>query len=69
MHWRACICVDAAQFDERYRAPALDKGLDIMEILSAEPGGLSRAEIAHAMGRSLGEMYGHSPTSIRRCGD
>jgi DNA-binding IclR family transcriptional regulator len=40
-----------------YRAPALDKGLDIIELLSAEPGGLTRAEIVKAMGRSPGEIY------------
>ena len=29
-----------ARFDERYRAPALDKGLDMIEVLAEQPGGL-----------------------------
>ncbi|MGP2493788.1 IclR family transcriptional regulator [Mesorhizobium sp. PUT5] len=43
--------------DDRYRAPALDKGLDIIELLSAQPGGLTRAEIAKAMERRPSEVY------------
>ncbi|WP_378946743.1 IclR family transcriptional regulator [Mesorhizobium sp. ANAO-SY3R2] len=43
--------------DERYRAPALDKGLDILELLSEQPGGLTRAEIVKAMGRGPSEVY------------
>ena len=42
---------------DRYRAPALDKGLDILELLAAEPLGLTRAEIVKAMGRSPSEIY------------
>jgi DNA-binding IclR family transcriptional regulator len=42
---------------DRYRAPALDKGLDILELLSQEPSGLTRSEIVRAMGRSQGEIY------------
>jgi DNA-binding IclR family transcriptional regulator len=42
---------------DRYRAPALDKGLDILELLSKEPSGLTRSEIVRAMGRSQGEIY------------
>jgi DNA-binding IclR family transcriptional regulator len=43
--------------EDRYRAPALDKGLDILEFLSGQPGGLTRAEIVKAIGRSPGEIY------------
>lgn len=43
--------------DERYRAPALDKGLDILEYLSGQPHGLTRAEIVKAMGRRPSEIY------------
>lgn len=42
---------------DRYRAPALDKGLDILELLADEPGGLTRAEIVKLMGRSPSEIY------------
>lgn len=41
----------------RYRAPALDKGLDILELLSAQSHGLTRGEIVKAMGRSPSEIY------------
>jgi DNA-binding IclR family transcriptional regulator len=47
----------AADKDERYRAPALDKGLDILELLSEQPGGLTRAEIVKAMGKGPSEVY------------
>ncbi len=43
--------------DDRYRAPALDKGLDILELLAAQPQGLTRAEIVKEMGRSANEIY------------
>ncbi len=42
---------------ERYRAPALDKGLDIIELLAEQPKGLTRASIVKAMARSPSEIY------------
>lgn len=42
---------------DRYRAPALDKGLDILELLSSQPQGMTRAEIVKAMGRGQSEIY------------
>ncbi|EAR52065.1 putative transcriptional regulator protein [Oceanicola granulosus HTCC2516] len=42
---------------DRYRAPALDKGLDILELLSGIEGGLTQAEIAKHLGRSPNEFY------------
>ena len=42
---------------ERYRAPALDKGLDILELLAEQPQGLTRGEIVKAMGRGPSEIY------------
>lgn len=42
---------------DRYRAPALDKGLDILEILAIQPGGLTRGELVREMGRSPSEIY------------
>ncbi len=38
-------------------APALDKGLDLIEALAAEPGGLSQKQIAERVGRSVGEIF------------
>lgn len=43
--------------DQRYRAPALDKGLDILELLARQPDGLTRAEIVKEMDRSASEIY------------
>lgn len=48
---------DTLAADERYRAPALDKGLDILELLAAQPQGLTRAEIVKEMDRSANEIY------------
>lgn len=41
----------------RYRAPALEKGLDILELLARQPTGMSMTAIAKEMGRSMGEIY------------
>jgi DNA-binding IclR family transcriptional regulator len=43
--------------DDRYRAPALDKGLDILELLARQPQGLTRAEIVKEMDRNASEIY------------
>ncbi len=43
--------------DDRYRAPALDKGLDILESLASVDGGLTQAEIAKHLDRSPNEFY------------
>lgn len=43
--------------NDRYRAPALDKGLDILELLAGIDGGLTQAEIAKRMGRNANEFY------------
>lgn len=48
---------DASATDDRYRAPALDKGLDILELLAQQPQGLTRAEIVKQMDRSASEIY------------
>ncbi len=42
---------------ERYRAPALDKGLDILEILAHQARGLTRAEIVKEMGLGPSQIY------------
>ena len=51
---------------EKYRAPALDKGLDILELLSAEEDGLSQAEIAKALDRTPNEIYRMLDRLVRR---
>ena len=40
-----------------YSAPALEKGLDIIELLSEQDHGLNQSEIARALGRSVGEIF------------
>ncbi len=51
---------------DRYRAPALDKGLDILELLSGVDGGLTQAEIAKRLGRSANEFYRMLDRLVRR---
>jgi DNA-binding IclR family transcriptional regulator len=40
-----------------YSAPALEKGLDIIELLCASEAPLSQKDIAQRLGRSVGEIY------------
>lgn len=40
-----------------YSAPALEKGLDILELLAQEPDDLSQKDIAARLGRSVGEIF------------
>ncbi len=40
-----------------YAAPALEKGLDILELLAADGQPLTNAEIAARLGRSVGEIF------------
>ncbi|MCY4300545.1 MAG: IclR family transcriptional regulator [Aestuariivita sp.] len=51
---------------EKYRAPALEKGLDIIELLSLHADGLSRGDIAKALNKSNSEIYRMLSTLVRR---
>lgn len=51
---------------ERYRAPALDKGLDILELLARTDGGLTQIEIAKSIGKSPNELYRMLDRLVRR---
>ena len=42
---------------KNYSAPALEKGLDILELLSSSNSGLSQAEIAKTLNRTVNEIY------------
>lgn len=42
---------------EKYSAPALSKGLDILELLSSQAAGMKKAEVAQALDRSISEIY------------
>lgn len=48
---------DTATGPDRYRAPALDKGLDILEVLATQARGLTRAEIVKQLGLSPSQIY------------
>jgi DNA-binding IclR family transcriptional regulator len=41
----------------RYRAPALEKGLDILELLASESAPMPVSEIVQRLGRSTGELF------------
>ena len=41
----------------RYAAPALEKGLDIVEVFASEPAGLTGTEVARRLGRSVSEIF------------
>ena len=40
-----------------YAAPALEKGIDILELLADQPDGLTISEIAQRLGRSISEIF------------
>jgi len=41
----------------RYSAPALAKGLEILELFASEPSGLTISEAARKLGRTVGEIF------------
>jgi len=47
----------AKKKSNNYQAPALEKGLDILEHLSVQGGALSQTEIANGIDRSTNEIY------------
>ncbi|MDM9628574.1 IclR family transcriptional regulator [Rhizobium sp. S152] len=51
---------------DRYRAPALDKGLDILELLAGVEEGLTQAEISKRLDRSPNEFYRMLDRLVRR---
>lgn len=46
-----------ATVDEKYRAPALAKGLDILELLASETSGKTQIEISATLGRTTSEIF------------
>src|SRR5215831_7001214 len=49
--------VESAPKTSRYRAPALEKGLDVIELLAAEKSPLNLSAISQRLGRSSGELF------------
>lgn len=43
--------------ERRYRAPALEKGLDILELLAREGEVMTTSQIANKLGRSVSELF------------
>jgi len=43
--------------DVSYRTPALDKGLDVLELLACQRDGLTKSEIARSLGRTISEIF------------
>ncbi len=60
------MATNEAEELDRYRAPALDKGLDILELLAGTEDGMSQAEIAKALDRSPNEIYRMLDRLVRR---
>lgn len=48
---------EVADGTRKYPVPALEKGLDVLELLARMPEPMSPSAIALALGRSLGELY------------
>jgi DNA-binding IclR family transcriptional regulator len=48
---------ETAPRTSRYRAPALEKGLDVIELLAAEKSPLNLSAISQRLGRSSGELF------------
>ena len=51
---------------DRYRAPALEKGLDILELLAEYGDGISQGVLARSLDRSPNEIYRMLSTLVRR---
>ena len=43
--------------DRKYRAPALEKGLDVLELLSAHGQPLTPSQMSATLGRSVSELF------------
>ena len=46
-----------AENESRYRAPALEKGLDVLELLAAQTEPMTLTAIVNQLGRSHGELF------------
>ena len=55
-----------SKIEDKYRAPALEKALDIIELLSLNSDGLAQSDIAKALDKSQSEIYRMLSTLVRR---
>ena len=56
----------AGNAGDRYNAPALDKGLDIMELFATEDEPMALSDVARKLDRSVGEIFRMVATLERR---
>ena len=47
----------ASKVSARYPTPALEKGLDILELFVSEPSGLTKSDVARKLGRTISEIF------------
>src|SRR5579864_3719269 len=47
----------APKASSRYPTPALEKGLDILELFASEPSGLTKSDVARRLGRTVSEIF------------
>ena len=45
------------QEKRHYPTPALEKGLDILELFTQEPGGLTKSDVARRLNRTVSEIF------------
>jgi len=55
-----------SRIQDKYAAPALDKGLDILELLARAPKALTQTELARALGRTQSQIYRMLECLVRR---
>ena len=48
---------DKIEAAEKYSAPALSKGLDILELLATQSAGMKKSDIAKSLNRSVSEIF------------
>jgi DNA-binding IclR family transcriptional regulator len=49
--------VPGAEGVPRYATPALEKGLDVLELLARQPGGLTKSQVARELDRTVSEIF------------
>src|ERR1700755_299413 len=47
----------APKASSRYPTPALEKGLDILELFAHEPSGLTKSDVARRLNRTVSEIF------------
>jgi len=61
-----CLSIRNSAAEARYSAPALEKGLDVLELLAAEAHGLNLQDIARRLDRSPNELFRMLDVLVRR---